>query len=143
MWLMLITIAIGMCLMNGYSVVKEQTHSPHKTENRQRVFVPLHLFPHLKPKTQGLFQNFFQIIQSGINRILHRLIFASLHFCNLGVCKSIEIIQYEPAPLCFGQFVYSVVQRLIPHIAKNRILNRFRENKRPDYRVASVSSECS
>ena len=42
-----------------------------------------------------------------------------------------KLATYEPAPLCFGQFVYSVVQRLIPHIAKNRILNRFRENKRP------------
>ena len=38
MWLMLITIAIGMCLMNGYSVVKGHAHSPHKEENRQRVF---------------------------------------------------------------------------------------------------------
>ena len=64
-WLMLITIAIGMCLMNGYSVVKEQTHSPHKTENRQRVFVPLHLFPHLKAIFQPpIPKNFFNLFSA-------------------------------------------------------------------------------
>ena len=44
--------------MNGYLVVKGQAHSPHKAENRQRL-LPLHLFPHLKSKTQGLFQKTF------------------------------------------------------------------------------------
>ena len=80
MWLMLITIAIGMCLMNGYSVVKEQTHSPHKTENRQRVFVPLHLFPHLKAicvvQAQKFLKNFlsFSTAMSTLNftaRLVH------------------------------------------------------------------------
>ena len=66
--------------MNGYSVVKEQTHSPHKTENRQRVFVPLHLFPHLKAicvvQAQKFLKNFlsFSTAMSTLNftaRLVH------------------------------------------------------------------------
>jgi hypothetical protein len=38
MWLMLITIAIGMCLMNGYSVVKGHAHSPHKRGKQAESF---------------------------------------------------------------------------------------------------------
>jgi len=38
-WLMLITKAMGMCLMNGYSVVKDQTHSSLQKE-WVKVFVP-------------------------------------------------------------------------------------------------------
>ena len=59
--LMLITIAIGMCLMNGYLIVKGHAHSPHKEENRQRVFVSLHLFPHLTLIVQPPIQEFFSI----------------------------------------------------------------------------------
>jgi hypothetical protein len=38
-WLMLITKAMGMCLMNEYSVVKDQTHSSLQKE-WVKVFVP-------------------------------------------------------------------------------------------------------
>ncbi len=50
MWLMLITIAMGMCLMNGYSVIKVQTHSPHKREMGEERFVVLHPLPNSKGK---------------------------------------------------------------------------------------------
>ena len=38
MWLMLITIAIGMCLMNGYLIVKGHAHSPHKRGKQAESF---------------------------------------------------------------------------------------------------------
>ena len=38
-WLMLITIAIGRCLMNGYLVFKVQTHSPHNGEQVRSFYV--------------------------------------------------------------------------------------------------------
>ena len=47
--------------MNGYLIVKGHAHSPHKAENRQRVFVPLHLFPHLMMIVQPPIQEFFSI----------------------------------------------------------------------------------
>ena len=58
-WLMLITKAIGMCLMNGYSFFKEQTHSPPVNGKRVESFVLSTCF-----LTQGLnlaphFKNFF------------------------------------------------------------------------------------
>lgn len=34
LWLTLITITTGMCLMNEYSLFKVQSHSPHIAENR-------------------------------------------------------------------------------------------------------------
>ena len=50
-WLMLITIAMGMYLMNGYSVVKEQPiHRYVKRKTGKGLSVVLHLFPHLNAK---------------------------------------------------------------------------------------------
>ena len=49
---MLITIAIGKYLMNGYSVVKEQPiHRYVKRKTGKGLSVVLHLFPHLKLKS--------------------------------------------------------------------------------------------
>ena len=35
--------AMGMCLMNGYEVFKDQTHSPHKQGTGERLSVAFHL----------------------------------------------------------------------------------------------------
>ena len=33
-------VTMGMCLMNGYAVVKGHAHSPYREGNRRRAFVP-------------------------------------------------------------------------------------------------------
>ena len=71
MWLMLITIAIGLYLMNEYWIIKEHSCSPQK-ENRQR-FLPLHLFPHLKaifqPPISKYFSVFFRLPQLTLQQL--------------------------------------------------------------------------
>ena len=46
LWLMLLTKAMGMCLMNGYSVFNVQPCSPPKSGKQVRGKLPSHLFPH-------------------------------------------------------------------------------------------------
>ena len=45
--------AIGMCLMNGYEVVKGQTHSPHKRGTGEGLSIAFHLM-HLKEGGVGV-----------------------------------------------------------------------------------------
>jgi hypothetical protein len=45
--------AIGMCLMNGYEVVKGQTHSPHKRGTGEGLSIAFHLM-HLKEGDVGV-----------------------------------------------------------------------------------------
>lgn len=115
MWLMLITIAIGMCLMNGYSVVKGHAHSPHKEENRQRVFrTPPPVSSLNDDCSTTYFKNFFQSFFSRRYGFPDGLKGTTLLFSDLCVCKPYKVIEYKPPPLYFGQLLNSSVQGFIP-----------------------------
>ena len=45
----------------------------------------------------------------------------------MGVCKPSEVVQYKPAPLCFGQFPNGVIQGFILQVSQNGVLHGFGE----------------
>ena len=105
MWLMLITIAIGMCLMNGYSVVKGHAHSPHKRGKQAESFRTSPPVSSLKgyfstTYSKKIFQSFF----GGRNRFCNGLKSASLHSCDLLIGQALKIVEDQPPLLYFGQF---------------------------------------
>ena len=104
--------ANGSCFRNGNRNVLDEwvfgCQRPSllaEKENRQRVFVPLHLFPHLKAIFQPpIPKKFFQSFFGGRNRFCNGLKSASLHSCDLLIGQALKIVEDQPPLLYFGQF---------------------------------------
>ena len=100
-WLMLITITIGMCLMNGYSDYKVQTLSIKRQTGEGVTPSPVCsvISKKCSQKSKIISEIFSQLFYRKVNAEFHSPFGASLHFCNPLIGISTEVIQQNPAAL--------------------------------------------
>ena len=107
MWLTLITITTGMCLMNVYEFVKVLPAPQSFRDKRRNRWIKIFLFPPVS-SLKGYFsttysKKIFQSFFGGRNRFCNGLKSASLHSCDLLIGQLLEVIEYQPAPLRIRQ----------------------------------------
>ena len=103
-WLLLLATTMGMCLMNGYSVVKEpQTRLPYVRKEGREFSASLPSSSLISAFYRVLFEIFSQFFNRRQNGLLYRLITATLHFCDLFIGQLLEVIEHQPAPLRIRQ----------------------------------------
>ena len=106
-WLMLITMAMGMCLMNGYGVFKVQTHPPKSEQVKENN--PFTCLLTYRPICNPWSKIFFQFFLGSCHRLHNGRMFTPFHFCDLLICIPTKVIQHQPAALDFRKFSYGLV----------------------------------
>ena len=85
--------------MNGYGVVKVHLTTRRTSGEKVESFCLSTFFLTGARFYRGLFEKFSQFFDCRQNGLLHRLITAPLHFCDLLIGQLLEVLEYQPAPL--------------------------------------------
>ena len=111
MWLTLITITTGMCLMTVYEFVKVIPAPQSFRDKRRNRWIKIFLFPpvsslkgYLCSLNSKIFEKLFELFHGDVYTEFHCPFGASLHFCNLLIGQALKIVEDQPPLLYFGQF---------------------------------------
>ena len=109
MWLTLITITTGMCLMNVYEFVKVLPAPQSFRDKRRNRWIKIFLFPPVSSLKCYFFnplsQNLFQISDCCFYRLCYHLKRAAFFLCNLLIILIFKIILHQSSSLNFRQLL--------------------------------------
>ena len=112
MWLTLITITTGMCLMNVYEFVKVLPAPQSFRDKRRNRWIKIFLFPpvsslkgYLCSLNSKIFEKLFELFHGDVYTEFHCPFGASLHFCNLLIFLIFKIILHQSSSLNFRQLL--------------------------------------